>query len=77
MTLPAGTVLQATAVYDNSVNNRYNPDPTKEVYWGDQSWEEMLAGFVDLAIPVGMKPVDLVRVKRTASAGLPGQTPGR
>jgi hypothetical protein len=65
ITLPAGTVLQATAFYDNSANNRYNPDPTKDVYWGDQTWEEMLAGFVDLAIPVGMDPIDLVRAKVT------------
>jgi hypothetical protein len=64
VTLPAGTVLQATAYYDNSANNPYNPDPTKQVYWGDQTWDEMLAGFVDLAIPVGMNPLDLVRIKR-------------
>jgi hypothetical protein len=62
--LPAGTQLTATAYYDNSANNRWNPDPSKEVYWGDQSWEEMLAGFVDLAIPVDMDPLDLVRPKR-------------
>ena len=59
--LPAGTQLTATAYYDNSANNKWNPDPAKEFYWGDQSWEEMLAGFVDLAIPVTMNPVDLVR----------------
>jgi hypothetical protein len=62
--LPAGTQLIATAFYDNSPNNKFNPDPSKEVYWGDQSWEEMLAGFVDLAIPVAMNPVDLVRRAR-------------
>jgi hypothetical protein len=61
--LPAGTQLTATAFYDNSPNNKFNPDPTKEIYWGDQSWEEMLAGFVDLAIPVSMNPVDLVRAR--------------
>ena len=27
--------------YDNSANNKYNPDPSKWVYYGDQSWEEM------------------------------------
>ena len=64
LALPAGTQLTATAYYDNSANNKYNPDPAKEVYWGDQSWEEMLAGFVDLAIPVNMNPVDLVRPKK-------------
>jgi hypothetical protein len=59
--LPAGTQITATAFYDNSANNRWNPDPSKEVYWGDQSWEEMLAGFVDLAIPAEVNPVELVR----------------
>jgi hypothetical protein len=62
--LPAGTQLTATAYYDNSANNKWNPDPAKEVYWGDQSWEEMLAGFVDLVIPVNMNPVDLVRPRQ-------------
>ncbi|HLH43584.1 MAG TPA: hypothetical protein VKV74_11385 [Bryobacteraceae bacterium] len=61
--LPKGTVLTATAYYDNSRNNPYNPDPNKEVYWGDQSWDEMLAGFVDLAIPVDENPLDLARPK--------------
>jgi hypothetical protein len=64
VTLPAGTVLQATAYYDNSANNPYNPDPAKEVYWGDQTWDEMLAGFVDFAIPVTMNPSDIARARR-------------
>ena len=37
-----GTTLQCTAWYDNSENNPANPDPTKTVSWGDQTWEEML-----------------------------------
>jgi hypothetical protein len=43
-TLPRGTTLEVTGVWDNSPNNRYNPDPTAEVRWGDQSWDEMLLG---------------------------------
>ncbi len=39
--LPAGTKLRSRAWYDNSAANRSNPDPTKDVYWGDQTWEEM------------------------------------
>jgi hypothetical protein len=31
-------------------NNPSNPDPSKEVKWGDQSWEEMLVGFYDVAV---------------------------
>jgi hypothetical protein len=39
---PKGTKLHATAWYDNSAANKSNPDPTKEVTWGDQTWEEMM-----------------------------------
>ncbi|HEY2153476.1 MAG TPA: cytochrome c [Vicinamibacterales bacterium] len=40
--LPKGTMIHATAWYDNSSANKSNPDPTKEVWWGDQTWEEMM-----------------------------------
>jgi hypothetical protein len=38
MHLPKGTRIHCTAHYDNSDKNPANPDPTKEVYWGDQTW---------------------------------------
>lgn len=38
---PKGTRLEAIAHYDNSTANRSNPDPTAEVHWGEQTWEEM------------------------------------
>jgi hypothetical protein len=47
---PRGTCLDVVAIWDNSVNNRYNPDPKSEVRWGDQSWEEMLLAWVTLQI---------------------------
>ena len=40
--LPKGTVIHATAWYDNSAANKSNPDPTQEVWWGDQTFEEMM-----------------------------------
>jgi hypothetical protein len=40
--LPAGTKVHATAWYDNSKANKSNPDPSKDVWWGDQTWEEMM-----------------------------------
>lgn len=43
-TIPAGSRLIHTTVYDNSANNPGNPDPTKVVGWGLQSWAEMLYG---------------------------------
>ena len=54
--LPAGTVLVCAARYDNSAANPANPDPGAEVAWGDQTWEEMLAGFMDLAFDAGADP---------------------
>ena len=50
LTIPAGARLHCTAVYDNSVNNPANPDPTKTVTWGDQSWDEMMLGYFDLLV---------------------------
>jgi succinyl-CoA synthetase alpha subunit len=40
--LPAGSILVADYLYDNSPNNPANPDPTKMITWGDQSFQEML-----------------------------------
>jgi hypothetical protein len=39
--LPKGTKIHASAWYDNSANNPSNPDPSADVRWGDQTWEEM------------------------------------
>lgn len=64
LSLPKGTVITAVAHYDNSPNNPFNPDPGKEVRWGNQSWNEMLAGFVDFAIPVNVDPNDLAVPKK-------------
>ncbi len=49
ISLPKGTKLECTGWFDNSPNNRFNPDPTKTIYWGDQSWEEMSIGFMEVA----------------------------
>ncbi len=43
--LPAGTRLEVIAHFDNSPTNKFNPDPSKDVRWGDQTWEEMMIGF--------------------------------
>jgi hypothetical protein len=52
--LKAGTVLQAFAWYDNSKNNPHNPDPDVAVRWGDQTYDEMMVGFFDVAVPANM-----------------------
>ena len=50
--IPAGSRLLCTAYFDNSLANLANPDPTKSVRWGDQTWEEMMIGWYDVGIPV-------------------------
>ena len=48
--LPPGTRIECTAYYDNSANNPRNPDPSVDVHWGEQSWEEMMIGWFDVAV---------------------------
>ena len=42
------------AWYDNSRNNPHNPDPNATVTWGDQTYQEMMVGFFDVAVPANM-----------------------
>lgn len=49
--LPKGTRIDCVAHFDNSANNKYNPDPTKAVHWGEQTWEEMMIGFFTYTVP--------------------------
>ncbi|MEO8493588.1 MAG: redoxin domain-containing protein [Planctomycetota bacterium] len=43
--IPKGTTIECVAHFDNSPDNPANPDPTKTVRWGDQTWEEMMIGW--------------------------------
>ena len=51
--LKAGTELQAVAWYDNSRANMHNPDPDAAVRWGEQTSDEMMVGFFDVAVAPG------------------------
>lgn len=44
--IPKGTKLRVEAHYDNSAGNRYNPNPNRDVFYGEQTWEEMESGYV-------------------------------
>jgi peroxiredoxin len=50
--MPKGARLHCIAHFDNSANNPNNPDPRQAVYWGDQTWEEMMVGWTDVAFEV-------------------------
>jgi hypothetical protein len=49
--IPAGSTIRVLAVYDNSVDNPANPDPTRTVKWGEQTYDEMLIGYVEYYRP--------------------------
>lgn len=48
--VPAGAKMYCEAAFDNSEENLNNPDPSARVRWGDQTYEEMMIGYFDLAI---------------------------
>jgi len=50
--LPPGTRVHVVAHWDNSADNPSNPNPASRVHWGDQTFEEMMIGFFDVAIPL-------------------------
>jgi Copper type II ascorbate-dependent monooxygenase, C-terminal domain len=60
--VPKGTKLSVTAHYDNSVNNKFNPDPNKTVYYGDMTWEEMMFPFFSVVVDRGVERKGLIRI---------------
>ncbi len=48
--VPKGSRIECLAHHDNSAANKFNPDPTITVRWGDQTWEEMMIGWMDYTI---------------------------
>jgi peroxiredoxin len=52
---PKGTKIHAVAHFDNSTDNLNNPNPKKIVFWGDQTYEEMMIGYFDMATPRGSR----------------------
>ena len=69
LVLPKGTKIECTAHYDNSPNNPDNADPTKEVTWGDQSWDEMMVGFFNLVFDANMPVQEIFPARGGKKAG--------
>jgi len=65
--LPKGTRIECVAHYDNSPNNPANPDASKEVRWGDQTWEEMMIGWFDVSFDAKADPTVLRQRQRDRS----------
>jgi hypothetical protein len=47
---PKGSRLECIAHFDNSIKNKFNPDPKQLVRWGQQTWDEMMIGYLDYTI---------------------------
>ena len=47
---PKGTRFLVTTMFDNSAKNKFNPDPTKAVRWGDPTYDEMIIGFIEYTV---------------------------
>jgi hypothetical protein len=62
--LPSGTIVEAVAHYDNSADNPHNPDPTRDVTFGEQSNDEMMFGVFDFTPKDGVSPVPTTPEKR-------------
>jgi mono/diheme cytochrome c family protein len=60
--IPAGSTIKTIGSYDNSATNKWNAAPQKEVYWSEQSWDEMYVGFLDISVDKR----DLRLLKKTA-----------
>jgi hypothetical protein len=79
LTIPKGTKVQGIAHYDNSANNKWNPDPAKEVVWGLQNWEEMQNCFMGFLIDSSVDPDKLFKasgpsvLRRVTGKGGPTQ----
>jgi hypothetical protein len=67
--LPAGSKIVGIGIYDNSLKNRWNPGPHLEVYWAEQSWDEMYQAFTEYTVD----SQDLVQLERLKTTDQPQQ----
>ena len=58
--VPKGTKLHVDAHYDNSPNNKWNPNPNKTVYYGEMTWEEMMFPFFGVVVDKGADPTKIL-----------------
>jgi thiol-disulfide isomerase/thioredoxin len=68
--LPKGTRIHCVAFYDNSKNNRSNPNPEAKVRWGDQTWDEMMIGYYDM-VPVNQDLIKNPKITQFVRKELP------
>lgn len=73
---PKGTRIECVAHYDNSANNPDNPDPTRSLGWGSESYDEMMIGFVDFTVADGLRPKEPKEIVAERARELHAKYPG-
>ncbi len=74
--IPAGTVVEAVAHYDNSANNPANPDPTIDITFGDESYDEMMIAFADFIVDDGVRPKSAQEIRTELISEVAAKHPG-
>ena len=67
--VPAGTKLRVEAHFDNSVNNKFNPNPNKTVYYGQMTWEEMMYQFFGVVVEKDADASKLIKLTVPLNGG--------
>ncbi len=76
ISIPAGTVVECVAHYNNSASNAANPDPTIDVTFGDESYDEMMIGFLDFIVDEGTRPMTPFEIRSKMIPELASLHPG-
>ena len=76
--MPKGSKIDCVAHFDNSTKNAANPDPTKDITFGSESFDEMMIGFVDYTVKEGLRPMtaeeQVAETLIDLAASYPGET---
>ena len=67
--VPKGTRLHVDAHYDNSANNRFNPNPDRTVYYGEMTWEEMMFPFFGVVVDKNTDPKKILTNRAPTPGG--------
>ena len=67
--VPKGTKLVVVGHHDNSAGNKFNPNPNKDVYYGNQAWEEMMSPWFGLVVPKDVDPKTVLKTAAQAASG--------
>ena len=67
--VPKGAKLVVTGHYDNSANNKFNPDPNRTVYFGNMTWEEMFTPFFAITVDKSVDPRKAIKSPRNIDNG--------